>query len=217
VLGVNDGLVSTLALLLGVAGAGSPSSSVRVAGLASLIAGACSLTVSQYIAEQTLGERRGRVARELRQIDLLDAPARSAILQEELVLRGIAISSARAIGTALVADASKSSAALGLLRYGFNARERGSPLRSAFATLLASAAGALVPILPWYFVSGRAAIVASLSFSSVAAVIIGALIGRRSSGDWLPSAVRQLSLVLLAAAVTYEAGRLLAIAGRFAR
>jgi len=74
-----------------------------------------------------------------------------------------------------------------------------------------------VPILPWYFVSGRAAIVASLSFSSVAAVIIGALIGRRSSGDWLPSAVRQLSLVLLAAAVTYEAGRLLAIAGRFAR
>jgi VIT1/CCC1 family predicted Fe2+/Mn2+ transporter len=141
---------------------------------------ACSLTVSQYIAEQTLGERCERVARELRGFDALDAPARSAILQKELVGRGISNSSARAIGAALVADASKSSAALGLLRYGFNAGEHGSPLCSAFVTLLASAAGALIPILPWYVVRGKAAIVASVSLSSAAAVIVGALIGSRT-------------------------------------
>jgi len=74
VLGVNDGLVSTLALLLGVAGAGSGAAAVRIAGFASLVAGACSLGVSQYIAGQTLLERR-----HLRHVDQLDERARETI------------------------------------------------------------------------------------------------------------------------------------------
>src|ERR1700678_4311512 len=63
ILGVNDGLVSTLALLLGVAGAGSGAPAVRVGGFARLIAGACSLAVSQYIAGQTILDRRQRIAK----------------------------------------------------------------------------------------------------------------------------------------------------------
>jgi VIT1/CCC1 family predicted Fe2+/Mn2+ transporter len=208
VLGVNDGLVSTLALLLGVAGAGSDAGAVRVAGFASLVAGACSLAVSQYIADQTLAERRHRIAMELRKVDKLDAAKRDVIFQEELVERGIGAKNARTIGDALVADESKSSAILGLLRYGFNSRERGSPVRSASATLVASAGGAIIPIIPWFFLNGSAAVFTSLGLACVAAGIIGGTLGIRSSGRWVLSALRQLLLVILAAAVTYELGRL---------
>ncbi len=208
VLGVNDGLVSTLALLLGVAGAGSSAGAVRVAGFASLVAGACSLAVSQYIADQTLVERRQRIAKELRTVDKLDAGKRGDILQRELVERGIGVRSAHTIGTALVRDASKSSAILGLLRYGFNSRDRGSPIRSAGTTLVASAGGALIPIVPWFFLSGTNAILASLGIASVASVIIGGVLGVQSSGRWFGSALRQLALVVCAAALTYEIGRL---------
>jgi VIT1/CCC1 family predicted Fe2+/Mn2+ transporter len=208
VLGVNDGLVSTLALLLGVAGAGSGAGAVRIAGFAGLVAGACSLAVSQYIAEQTLAERRHRIAMELRSVDQLDAGKRGEILQQELLERGIGPTSAHTIGDALVSDASKSSAILGLLRYGFNSRDRSSPVRSAGATLVASAAGALIPILPWFFLNGIAAVLTSLGVACVAAAIIGGAIGTQSSGRWIGSAVRQLVLVALAAVVTYEMGRL---------
>lgn len=213
---MNDGLVSTLALLLGVAGAGSGAAAVRIAGFASLVAGACSLGVSQYIAGQTLVERRHRVAKELRHVDQLDERARETILEEELMEHGVGRSSARVIGDALVADASKSSAILGLIRYGFNARDRSSPLRSAIATFIASAAGALVPIVPWFFLSGRPAIIFSLILASVAAVIIGGILGAQSSGNWHSGALRQLGLVLCAAAVTYEIGHVFQIAGTFA-
>src|ERR1039458_4775665 len=71
VVGVNDGLVSTLALLLGVAGAGAGTRGAT--GFASLVAGGCSLAVSQYIAAQTRAERRRQLATELRGVDRLDA------------------------------------------------------------------------------------------------------------------------------------------------
>lgn len=208
VVGVNDGLVSTLALLLGVAGAGSGPSTVRLAGFASLVAGACSLAVGQYVAAQTRAERRGRLARELRAIDRLDEKARARILEREFVERGIGSVNAKTIGAALVADAARSSNVLGLLRYGLNPRDRSSPIRTAALTLLTSAAGALVPIVPWFFTSGTTAIALSLGSAGIAVAIIGALLSRNSDGNWLRGALRQLGLVLLAAALTYAVGRL---------
>jgi VIT1/CCC1 family predicted Fe2+/Mn2+ transporter len=205
---VNDGLVSTLALLLGVAGAGAGPATVRLAGFASLVAGACSLAVSQYIAAQTRAERRRQLATELRGVDRLDAKARIQILERELVERGIGAANARTIGAALVDDVTRSSSVLGLLRYGLNPRDRSSPVGSAMSTLLMSAAGALVPIAPWFFTTGTAASALSLASAGAAATIIGIVLGRITDGHWLRAGLRQLVLVVLTAAVTYEIGRL---------
>jgi VIT1/CCC1 family predicted Fe2+/Mn2+ transporter len=217
VLGVNDGLVSTLALLLGVAGAGSSASAVRIAGLASLVAGAASIAVSQYIAGQTSRERRHRDAKELGPVDQLDEREQASAFERELIERGIGGTSSHIIGDALVADTSKASAILGMIRYGFNAREGSSPLRSAWTTLVASAVGALVPIAPWFFTGGRNAVIESLAFSGIAAAIIGGILGKQSKGNWAAGAARQVTLVLLAAGVTYSIGLALQRAGAFAR
>jgi VIT1/CCC1 family predicted Fe2+/Mn2+ transporter len=217
VLGVNDGLVSTLALLLGVAGAGSSASAVRIAGLASLVAGAASLAVSQYIAGQTLLEYRGRLAKELQPVDRLDEREQAAALERELIERGIGRASSHVIGDALEADPSKASKILGMIRYGFKTGDRSSPLVSAWMTLVASAAGALVPIVPWFFGGGRSAVIESLALSAIAAAIVGGILGGQSSGNWPGGAARQVALVLLAAAVTYGIGVALQHAGAFGR
>jgi VIT1/CCC1 family predicted Fe2+/Mn2+ transporter len=217
VLGVNDGLVSTLALLLGVAGAGSSVSAVRIAGLASLVAGAASIAVSQYIAGQTSLERRHRDAKELRPVDQLGEGEQASAFEGELIDRGIGRASAHVIGNALVADAAKASTVLGMIRYGFNAREGSSPLSSAWTTLVASAVGASIPILPWFFGGGRSAVIGSLALSGIAAAIIGGILGRESGGNVAGGAARQVVLVLIAAGVTYAIGSALQHAGAFAR
>src|SRR4030095_7178132 len=71
VLGINDGLVTNIALILGVVGASADPSVVRLAGLASLVAGACSMAVGEYISmraqvellERLLTEEREALAR----------------------------------------------------------------------------------------------------------------------------------------------------------
>src|SRR4030095_12977859 len=85
VLGINDGLVTNIALILGVVGASADPSVVRLAGLASLLAGACSMAVGEYISmraqvellERLLSEEREAIARN---------PARQAAIPPEAPL-----------------------------------------------------------------------------------------------------------------------------------
>jgi VIT1/CCC1 family predicted Fe2+/Mn2+ transporter len=202
---------------LGVAGAGSSASAVRIAGLASLVAGAASLAVSQFIAGQTLLERRRRDAEELRPVDRLDQREKASTLEDALVERGIGRASSHVAGGALVSDTAKASAILGMIRYGFNARDGSSPLRAAWTTLIASAIGAAIPIVPWFFIGGYRAVIDSLALAALAAAIIGGVLGRQSSGNWASGAARQVLLVLLAAGVTYGTGLAFRAAGAFPR
>lgn len=65
-----------------------------------------------------------------------------------------------------------------------------------------------MPIIPWFFLHWATAIFVSSGFSCAAAAIIGGALGIQSSGRWIASSRRQLTLVVLAATVTYEIGRL---------
>ena len=64
---------------------------------------------------------------------------------------------------------------------------------------------------------GRSAVIESLTLSSVAAAIIGGILGRQSGGNWAAGGARQVILVLLAAGVTYGIGLALQHAGAFTR
>jgi VIT1/CCC1 family predicted Fe2+/Mn2+ transporter len=216
VIGINDGLISTLALLLGVAGAGSGTVAVRIAGLASLVAGACSLAASQYIASQTQAERRDRVPDERPSVEALDAHARPPMARKEVIDRATGSTSGTVVTEAPVAGPTALKQ-LSPLRYGSKAKERSSPIRTAFSTLWASGVGAIVPIAPWFFLTGVHAIVCSLVAAGIAAVIIGAILADESRSPWVLGALRQLGLVLLTAAVTFGIGRILQTIGAAGR
>ena len=66
--------------------------------------------------------------------------------------------------------------------------------------------GALVPVLPWFVLSGTAAIATSIIFGAIAAVVIGVLLARYTERPVVPSALRQLGIAALAAGVPYLIG-----------
>src|SRR6059036_3092598 len=95
----------------------------------------------------------------------------------------------------------------------------GSAWTAAITSFLLFAAGAIVPVVPFFFVTGTRAAVASLAAAGVALLVIGAAISLFTRRGVVWSGTRQLLLGFAAAAVTYAIGHALgvAIAGSEAR
>ena len=96
---------------------------------------------------------------------------------------------------------------------GINPARLGSPLQAAAASFLIFAFGALLPLLPWLFTSGTAAIWASVAIGAVAALAVGAVLGRFTGRSSVRSALRQLVLAMIAAGATYGVGRAVGLSG----
>ncbi len=88
-------------------------------------------------------------------------------------------------------------------RFGLNYDEVGAAWGSAGSSFVTFSVGAIVPLLPWFWLHGNIAIVTSLTMASIAALVIGAYLGYTTNGKWLKSAARQLLVLVLAAGVTY--------------
>jgi VIT1/CCC1 family predicted Fe2+/Mn2+ transporter len=90
---------------------------------------------------------------------------------------------------------------------GVNPNDLGSPYKAASASATSFAAGALVPLVPWFVTQGTAAIVASLVLGALAALAIGFALARFTGRSVLRSMFRQLSVTVLAAGVTFAIGK----------
>jgi hypothetical protein len=97
VLGINDGLVTNIALILGVVGASADPSVVRLAGLASLVAGACSMAVGEYISMRAQVELLERLLTEEREAIARNPDRQAAILRDVLLRNGLDPKAAEAI------------------------------------------------------------------------------------------------------------------------
>jgi VIT1/CCC1 family predicted Fe2+/Mn2+ transporter len=91
---------------------------------------------------------------------------------------------------------------------GLDPDELGSPWRAAVTSLLTFAAGAAVPLIPWFFSSGGQAAIASILLGGVAAIALGALLGFLGGRNILWSAARQVFVLAVAAGATWGAGKL---------
>ena len=208
VLGVNDGLVSNVCLILAVAGAHASRSSVRLAGFASLIAGALSMAAGEWISvrsqvelfEGILGRLRGLVRRDPELI--LDQ------LTDRLESAGIARDTAQRASTELPLDEPRFLRFCANTLFGLNPDELGSPMTAALTSLCYFAAGALVPLIPWFLTDGTAAKLESVVLTAAASVVVGGVVGRSSDRPPLRAALRQLAIVVGASAVTYMVGKL---------
>lgn len=208
VLGVSDGLVTNVSMILGVAGANADASFVRLAGLASLVAGSCSMAVGEYISMQA--------QRELLEKVLADARAEMERDPQSIIMRlaanyereGFAAAAARETAEKVASDPDRCVEEYVQEVHGFTKLGLGSPVAAAFSSLIMFAVGAIVPLVPWYIWSGDQASIASIALSAVGAFIIGAYLGKQTGrGVWF-SAIRQVAIVALAAGITYLVGRI---------
>jgi vacuolar iron transporter family protein len=207
VFGANDGLVSNLALVLGIGATGADNRMVLVTGLAGLLAGALSMGAGEYVSV--------RSQRELLDASTPDPHARTALPQLdvdanelELVYRARGMSPSEA---AVHAAEVLRNHGLGLDHGGGPDTDKheavGTGLRAGISSFCFFASGALIPVLPYLFgLKGLAAQVVAAVLVGIALLATGVIVGLLSGGPPLRRALRQLLIGYGAAAVTYVLG-----------
>jgi VIT1/CCC1 family predicted Fe2+/Mn2+ transporter len=213
VLGANDGLCSNLALVMGIAGAKASSHAILIAGLAGLIAGACSMALGEWVSvtsSRELAEREIGVERD----ELAAAPEEE---REELQLiyeaKGLPKEEAKELSHQLLRDQGTALDVLAREELGLDPDELGGSARvAAITSFLLFAFGAMFPVLPFVFASGSVAFVASIVVSGVMLFAIGAAITLFTGRPVWRSGGRQLVLGLAAAGATYGIGAALGVA-----
>jgi VIT1/CCC1 family predicted Fe2+/Mn2+ transporter len=207
-LGASDGLVTNISLILGVAGAGASGSVVRLAGIASLIAGACSMAVGEYISMRGQVELLSSVLSAEEEQLKSDPAAAHEALEDILVKDGVSKETAHKASLEISKNTQKAMAMYARGKLGINPDELGSARASAISSFIMFSLGALVPLLAWFFRAGTSAIVISVALSILSALGIGAYLGYVTNGRPLRASLRQLIVLVLAASVTYIIGHL---------
>ncbi len=210
VLGANDGLVSNMSLVMGVAGATEGEQGVLLAGLAGLLAGALSMALGEWISvksSQELYERQ--MALEMTELETNPEDER-----KELVLifmaKGIGEAEAQRLADEAMRDTGKAHALLVKEELGINTEElQGSAWEAAITSFFLFAIGAILPVLPFFWLGGMQAIAISVGLSAIGLFVIGSAITLFTGRSIWFSGMRQVLFGLAAAAVTFGIGKLI--------
>jgi VIT1/CCC1 family predicted Fe2+/Mn2+ transporter len=211
VFGANDGLVSNLALVMGVAGANPAPSVIVLAGVAGLLAGAFSMGVGEYISVRSQRELLDyQIAFQRKQLREVPEQERE-ILHRAYVGRGFTPDQATMFVDAVFTDDEHAIRQLIFEEVGLDERSIGSPLHAAVGSFFAFVAGAFIPLVPYLLASGSTAFTASLVLSLLALAALGVGISRLTRRPPLFSAIRQVALGGIAAAVTFAVGSFIGV------
>lgn len=215
VFGANDGLVSNVALIMGVAAAGTERGVVLLTGLAGLLAGALSMGAGEFISVRS---QRELLAASTPSPDAADALPDLDVDVNELALvyraRGMSAEEAQSHADDVMADI----VVLGSASRRFHAETDpdvdpheavGTAWGAASSSFCFFAVGAVIPVVPYLFgLGGATALIVALVAVGVALMITGAFVGLISGGPPVRRALRQLAIGYGAAAVTYGLGAL---------
>jgi vacuolar iron transporter family protein len=213
VFGLNDGLISNMSLVLGVAGAGVGSGYVLTTGAAGLLAGALSMAAGEYVSvrsQREMYEYQMALERE----ELAEYPQEEA---EELALiyqaRGVDLEQAREVSRALLAHPAQALDVLAREELGLNPDDLGSPWRAALSSFVTFAAGAAVPLIPFLLHQQAArAIIAAVLLTAAALFAVGLGLSLFTGRQALRSALRMLLIGGAAGLVSFLLGHAFGVA-----
>jgi VIT1/CCC1 family predicted Fe2+/Mn2+ transporter len=210
VFGASDGLVSNLALVMGVgAAAGNDTHAVLIAGVAGLLAGAFSMAVGEYISVRSQREILDYQV-SLQKAQLADDPdAEADILRQIYMARGLSAAEAGLIVERVMADHGAAIETFVRDEIGLSGETMGSPAAAAGSSFTAFSIGAIIPVVPYVFLLGGVAFWTSLLVSLAALFVVGAVVSILTHRPPLLVGARQMLLGLAAAAGTYAIGALL--------
>lgn len=216
VFGANDGLVSNLALVLGISATGVSTRAVLITGLAGLFAGALSMGAGEYVSV--------RSQRELLEASTPNPATRTALRHLDVDANELTLVY-RARGMSEVEALARAAGVLGddrLPRRDLPGPEPavdehesvGTGLAAATSSFCFFASGALIPVLPFLFgLEEPAALVVAGTLVGLTLLATGAIVGLLSGGPPFKRALRQLAIGIGAAAVTYLLGLLVGSGG----
>jgi vacuolar iron transporter family protein len=210
IFGAQDGLVSTLAVVSTLAGAGSDRPVVLIAGIASGLAGIFSMAAGEYLGTKSQREIfDAQIVDERDEVHRRPGEAEAEIaylLEEDGLPRAEAIEAARMFSrhpeVMLKTMVEKE---LGLIVE----PEEGSPLQGALVMGGAFGLGVLPPLVPHLVLSGTSAVIASVALTMAVLFGIGVVKSRWTHRSWLPSGLEVLALGAFAGIAGYFFGSVL--------
>lgn len=209
--GVNDGLTAVFGIVAGVAAAASNRNVVLVAGLAGMLSSALSMGASAYLANKSEREVfEAELARERREIE--EHPEEEL---EELELfyqlKGFSEEESKLLASRLAERPEQFLHTLAAEELGLSQDRLPNPTFAAVTGTVSTALGALPPVLPFLFLAGGSALIASAIVSIIAHFIVGASKSLVTARSWWKSGLEMTVVAILVASVAYMLGSLLRI------
>lgn len=211
VLGVNDGLVSVLCIVLAVAGAAAPAHTVLLSGFAGLIAGAVSMAAGEWISVRAQVELFDGILNDIHKLMAHDRQLLIEQVTDSLSRSGHADATAVKAANEIAEDDHHLSEVYARQVMGFNPEELGSPWVAAGSSFVLFTLGALAPLVPWFFGGSAVIMTLSIVFTACGSLIVGGYISYSSGRGVWRGALRQLGIVAMASIVTYGVGYLFGV------
>ena len=211
VFGVSDGLVSNVALILGIAGASTEGSLVRLAGVSGLLAGAISMAAGEWVsvrAQNELIERELEIERKSLEENPDEETRELAAIYR---YRGVRPEHAELIAEDIMSDPDVALDVHAREELGIDPGGVASPVAAAVASFWAFALGALAPLVPWFLTEGRGAVIASVAIGMVAAALVGFALASFTERSGVRTAIRQVLVAAGACTATYLIGTALGV------
>ncbi len=213
VLGVNDGLVSTLCIVIGVAATGAEAKSILIAGFAGLLAGAISMAAGEWISVKAQVELFEGVLGDVKNAVKNNKQLLVHNLAKNLEDHGIDEKSAMQAAKDVATSDKKFMSMYSTQVIGINEDELGSPWTAAISSFVLFTLGSIPPLFPWIIgLHDLPGIMVAIILTSVGSLFVGGYTARSSGKSIGYGATRQLLIVIFAAAVTYGIGHLFGVA-----
>lgn len=211
VFGVNDGLVSNASLIMGMVAANVSVATVVLAGFAGLFAGAFSMGAGEFISVRSQREMfEHQIALEKKELELYPAEETeelSSIYHE----RGLPKAEADKVAHAMMRDPVNALNTHAREELGLNPDDLVSPYGAAIFSFFSFMVGAIIPLIPFLFVSLHLAMYASITLTGLSLFIIGCTLSLLTGRSAFKSGCRMLLIGGIAGSVTYLVGRVLGV------
>jgi len=211
IFGLSDGLVTNVSLIIGFAASGVGNDIVRLAGIASAVAGAVSMAAGEWVSVKAQNDLVAReMALELRELQH-NATAETSELAGMYRSHGMSPEQAAAGAAEVMKNPERAVMVHAREEFGLDPAHLPNPVSVAIVSLVSFLVGALLPVVPWIVASGDGLRVVSIAIGVITAAIAGGFIGKQSERSLLIGALRQVGILLVAVAVTYAIGSLVGV------
>lgn len=211
IFGMNDGLISNASLILGIAGASSNQQFIILAGVAGLLAGACSMGAGEYISVRTQREIfEYQIAIEKQELE--EYPEEE---MEELSLiyqaRGIPLDEAERLAKIMIDNPDTGLNALAREELGLNPEDLVSPFGAMLSSFISFGVGAAIPLLPFLLGASSANLKISIALTGLTLFLVGAVLSLFTNRNPFYLGLRMLLIGALAGTVTYWIGKFIGV------
>ncbi|TMC56969.1 MAG: ferritin, partial [Chloroflexi bacterium] len=209
--GVNDGLGAVFGIVSGVSGytlEKGGTQFVLIAGLAGMIASAISMGSGAYLAAKSEREvYEAELGREQKEIESNPEEEREE-MELFYQLKGFSESESKTLVSRIQQNPDQYLKTLAHEELGLSETSFPNPWKSLLSSMLSTALGAFIPLIPFFFLSGVMAVVTAFAISILAHFAVGAAKSLVTSRTWWASGLEMTAVGIIAGVITYLLGSL---------